>query len=302
MSLCRNIAFATLVTLGTLGLLLYPFPPPISGQLIDGVDKVAHLMLFGAMAWSWRRVLGESHRRRLLLGASLSGLALVVELIQPLTGRSCDALDWVAGTLGVIVGVTFPVESRGQLVGMGIVLGLCGGVFLVPPFLAVRAERAAWPQLVDDTGWWAAERWLENGMEVDLVEGEGIRLTSTEDDVPWRGVFRHPACADWSKAGDLEVRWFWGGDKPGIVGIRIDPEIHEHREPTYAERFQLEVQTTPGENWVGVPAAAWRLRGDGTGWETSEVRQWGFFLVDAPDFEYVLLHKVRFLNMENIAP
>ena len=35
------------VTVGALFVLFYPFPPPVAGKLIEGVDKVAHVILFG---------------------------------------------------------------------------------------------------------------------------------------------------------------------------------------------------------------------------------------------------------------
>ena len=149
---------------------------------------------------------------------------------------------------------------------------------------------------------WAEERWLKNGMEVKRVEGEGIRLTKTEEEERWPGIFRRPANADWSERGNLEFRWTWGGDEPGVVGIRIDPESHEKREPTYAERFEMDVRAEPGMNRLVIPAEKWRRRGDGTVWDAEEVRQWGFFLVDAPEFEYVVLHGVRFLNAEDAIP
>lgn len=297
-----NVRLACVVTAGALAILFYPFPPPIAGKLIDGVDKVAHVILFGAMAWAWRRVAGEGWRRQCAVGVALSGLALAVELIQPLTGRSCEVLDWVAGTTGVIVGTVFPLGAWWKLAGMGLALGLCGGAFLLPSAWAVRAERAAWPWLVDGTRLWAEWRWMKNGMEVSRLDGEGLRLEKTPEEERWPGIFRRPANSDWSRMGDLELRWTWGGDVPGQVGIRIDPELHEHREPSYAERFELDVQSVPGMNRLVIPSEKWRRRGDGTLWETKEVRQWGFFLVDAPGFEYVVLHEVRFLNEEDAVP
>lgn len=296
-----KVWFACVVTAGALGVLLYPFSQPIAGKLIEGTDKVAHIILFGAMAWAWRRVVGDGGRKQWGLGLVLSGLALAIELIQPLTGRSREVMDWVAGTVGVIVGCAFPLGSWGKLVGMGMMLGVCGGVFLVPSVLDVRAERAAWPRLLDGMRSWAQRRWMENGMEVERVEGGGIRLTKEEEE-RWPGIFRRPANADWSRMGDLELRWTWGGDKSGMVGIRIDPDLHEHREPSYAERFQMEVLSVPGQNRLVIPAEKWRMRGDGASMAVNEIRQWGFFLVDAPGFEYVVLHDVRFLNEEDTVP
>lgn len=299
---CGNVWLACAVTGGALFVLFYPFPPPIAGKLIEGVDKVAHVILFGAMAWAWRRAVGEGRQKQVAVGVALVGLALAVELIQPLTGRSCEVLDWVAGTIGVIVGTVLPMGGWWRLVGMGLALGLCGGAFLMPSVWNVRAERAAWPWLMDGTMRWAEERWLKNGVEVKRVEGEGIRLTKTEEEERWPGIFRRPANVDWSEMGDLEFRWTWGGDEPGLVGIRIDPESHENREPTYAERFEMDVRAEPGMNRLVIPAEKWRRRGDGTVWDAKEVRQWGFFLVDAPEFEYVVLHGVRFLNAEDAIP
>jgi VanZ family protein len=78
-------------------------------------DKVVHLAIYGLLAFLFAELIER------LAGASRStsaawwqsGLAVVFvalqgaadELTQPLTGRTCDLLDWVADVIGAIVAV-----------------------------------------------------------------------------------------------------------------------------------------------------------------------------------------------------
>ena len=288
-------ALACAVTLGGLAVLFGPFTVPFAGPGVEGVDKVAHVFLFGAMAWSWRRVAGERRAARWAVGLAIVALALAVEFLQPLTGRTREMMDWVAGSIGAILAVALPIGNFARLAAMGAVMAVCGAAFVVPSVYALWAEGRAWPCLLDGRLLWATQRWLANGMDVSH-SAEGLRLCINDEDVQWRGVFRQPARPDWSEMGDLEVRWTWAGAKDGIVAVRIDPRLDEHREAAYAERFQVEVASHRGENRLVIPAEQWRQTGDGRPLDASAIAQWGFFLVEGDGMEYVFLHDIRFVN------
>ena len=290
-------ALACAVTLGGLTLLFGPFSVPFAGPGIEGVDKVAHVLLFGAMAWSWRGVAGEGRGARIAVGVAIAALALAVEFLQPLTGRTREMMDCVAGSIGAFIAVAMPTGTFFRLVAMGAVMLVCGGAFVAPSAYALWAEGRAWPRLLDGKTFWATQRWLANGMDVAHT-AEGLRLRVNDEEIEWRGVFRQPARQDWSGMGDLEFSWTWAGAKDGIVAVRIDPQLDEHREATYAERFQQEVVSRRGENRLVIPAEAWRRAGDGRPIDPARIAQWGFFLVERDGMEYVLLRDVRFSETE----
>lgn len=286
-------ALACAVTLGGLAVLFGPFSVPFAGPAVDGVDKAAHVLLFGVMAFFWRRATGERAGARWAVGAALAALALAVEFLQPLTGRTREMMDWVAGSLGVLLAVALPLGGGARLAAMGVSMAICGAAFVVPSAWALWGESRAWPCLLDGGASWSAHRWLANGLDVARSAG-GLRLRANDEAVAWRGVFRRPARQDWDGMGDLELNWTWEGEKDGVVAVRIDPRLHEDREPSYGERFQLETVSRRGENRLVIPAEAWRRAGDGGPLDPSSIAQWGFFLVEADGMEYVSLHDVRF--------
>lgn len=66
-------------------------------------DKSQHLLTFGLLtAWA---ALAYPRARLAPLGLALSGLGGMIELLQPLSGRSDDLLDWIADTAGILIGL-----------------------------------------------------------------------------------------------------------------------------------------------------------------------------------------------------
>jgi VanZ family protein len=73
-------------------------------------DKTQHLVTFGVLtAWA---AIAYPRARLVPLGLALSGLGGLIELLQPLTGRSDDLYDWIADTAGVLIGVTVALAWR----------------------------------------------------------------------------------------------------------------------------------------------------------------------------------------------
>ncbi len=75
-----------------------------------GVDKVVHLVLFGALAYTAVLAgLGRSSAIGLLL---LYAAGSEVLQALPVLGRSASALDWLADAAGVLVGIALTVAAR----------------------------------------------------------------------------------------------------------------------------------------------------------------------------------------------
>jgi len=87
---------------------LVPLPPgPGQAFLFPGSDKVAHALAYAVLCalivWS---TAGVRRGGRLLASAGAAGLfGLLMELLQPLTGRTCDMKDWAADVLGVVAAI-----------------------------------------------------------------------------------------------------------------------------------------------------------------------------------------------------
>ncbi len=80
-------------------------PPPAP----EGADKLVHLVAFVALAFPLART-GRFGLIPVLIGASAFGA--IIELIQPTFNRSADLNDWVADTLGVLIGIGLGLAYR----------------------------------------------------------------------------------------------------------------------------------------------------------------------------------------------
>jgi VanZ family protein len=80
--------------------ILWPLeaPPPVP----EGADKLVHFIAFVALAFPLART-GRFGVIPVLIGASAFGAT--IELIQPTFNRSAELSDWVADTLGVLIGI-----------------------------------------------------------------------------------------------------------------------------------------------------------------------------------------------------
>ncbi|WP_053084927.1 VanZ family protein [Nereida ignava] len=80
--------------------MLWPLdaPPPAP----EGTDKLVHFSAFAALAFPLART-GRLGLVAIFIGASTFGG--LIELIQPTFNRSADLGDWVADTVGVVIGI-----------------------------------------------------------------------------------------------------------------------------------------------------------------------------------------------------
>ena len=87
--------------------MLWPLeaPPPVP----EGSDKLVHFMAFAALAFPLART-GRFGIIPVLIGASAFGA--IIELIQPTVNRSADLNDWVADTLGALIGIGLGLAYR----------------------------------------------------------------------------------------------------------------------------------------------------------------------------------------------
>ena len=93
----------TVVTVAMLWPLEAPRPAP------EGSDKLVHFIAFAALAFPLART-GRFGLIPVLIGASAFGA--IIELIQPTFNRSAELSDWVADTLGVLIGIGLGLAYR----------------------------------------------------------------------------------------------------------------------------------------------------------------------------------------------
>jgi VanZ family protein len=102
-----DIPLTLIVTLTLTVAMLWPLeaPPPAP----EGSDKLVHLVAFAALAFPLART-----RRFGLLPIFICANAFggAIELIQPSFNRSADLNDWIADSVGVVLGICFGLLYR----------------------------------------------------------------------------------------------------------------------------------------------------------------------------------------------
>ena len=91
-----TVAIALVLTIA----MLWPINQSPPGP--DGSDKSIHLVAFAALVFPFARTRRFGLTWPLIGGSFFGGL---IEVIQPLFGRSADMYDWIADILGVICGI-----------------------------------------------------------------------------------------------------------------------------------------------------------------------------------------------------
>ena len=102
-----DIPLTVVVTTVLTATMLWPLEtvPPAP----EGVDKLIHFMAFVALVFP----LARTARLGLLpvfIGASAFGA--IIELIQPTFNRRAELSDWIADTLGVLIGIGLGLAYR----------------------------------------------------------------------------------------------------------------------------------------------------------------------------------------------
>ena len=95
-----DIPLTAIVAVTLTVVMLWPLdaPPPAP----EGSDKLVHFIAFAALAFPLART-GRLGLVVVFIGASAFGG--LIELIQPTFNRSADLGDWVADTVGVVIGI-----------------------------------------------------------------------------------------------------------------------------------------------------------------------------------------------------
>ena len=102
-----DIPLTQIILLTVTVAMLWPLdqPPPAP----EGINKLVHFIAFAALAFPLART-GRFGLIPVLIGASAFGG--LIELIQPTFNRSAELSDWVADTLGVLIGIGLGLAYR----------------------------------------------------------------------------------------------------------------------------------------------------------------------------------------------
>ena len=102
-----DIPLTAVVTAVLTAAMLWPLEAPHPAP--EGSDKLVHFVAFAALAFPLART-GRFGVIPVLIGASTFGA--IIELIQPTFNRSAELSDWIADTLGVLIGISLGLVYR----------------------------------------------------------------------------------------------------------------------------------------------------------------------------------------------
>ena len=226
----RSWGTPEIVAIGALvGLLFMPLPGKFAAPWVGALQDLAHVPLFFVVAWLLRRFTGSAGAAAVLA----LGLAIVVEPLQSLVGRSSTLDDVVRGALGVAAFVGWHLAS-------GISASL-PRIFVRVAAIAASAAwplAIAWPTVVDALAAWREFPVLaefSSPRETRRWVAEGCRLTFGRDDAgagvgvmdcrPTGGasssIFLFPVLRDWSRFGSLRIELTVDGEPmPITVSVR----------------------------------------------------------------------------------
>ncbi len=112
----QNIACLLLWSAAVTILSLLPHPPGARAlAALPGRDFMGHLVAYTVLCVLAVRAIGTgTFRSRLGVAAAAAAFGLLLELVQPLTGRAFEWSDVLADGLGVAIGLVLAVAA-GQL-------------------------------------------------------------------------------------------------------------------------------------------------------------------------------------------
>lgn len=101
----KIVTRTTWITLGWLliGVVFYAslFPVPYPKTELNHMDKVHHFLSYGILMLWFSQLFHGKHR--LLLLMALISMGILIEFIQPYTGRMFDPFDMLANSAGALV-------------------------------------------------------------------------------------------------------------------------------------------------------------------------------------------------------
>lgn len=226
-----------------IGLLLIGLFVPVPGRFLSPwvgcLEDLVHVPLFGLLAWLIWRVANVS---ALTASGLALGLAIIVEPIQSLVGRSASLGDVVRGACGIAIflswraAASLPTQGARTLVRLTSV-ALAAGLPIAEAWPTLSDAAAAWrafPVLADFSSSWQSNRWVADGCSITCQEirpgrGVGVLQCGTNgSSTPALVLF--PILRDWSRFRALHIDFTVEGDPLPITlsvrdGRHVDPPL-----------------------------------------------------------------------------
>jgi hypothetical protein len=255
----RSWCAINVVAAATLAALLFaPLPGRFAAPWVGGLQDFAHVPLMALVPWLLKRITGAGD---LAAAAMALGLAIAVEPLQTLVGRSASFGDVTRGAFGIAIFLGWQLAAKAPSGWRRVAvraLAIAAGSAL--PLAAV------WPTLIDAVAAWRefpvladfstpqeARRWTTVGCRLECEptspdEGAGVGILQCEPDQASPGLILLPVVRNWSRYGALHIDFTVVGDPlPITFSVRDGRRVAPPR-----RRFDLPAVYSPGRQTVRI--------------------------------------------------
>jgi hypothetical protein len=231
----------------------------------------------------------------------------LLEVAQPLLGRSRDLLDWCYSGGGLVLAgqLYFRRTYRNRVLRMGTPV-LCGLLIVtacIPILRVVYARFLAhvqYPVIADFHSPIIISRWERVGCDVsaggqfDVWSNLG-KVCVTNELTEYPGIHLRDFPRNWTDAKALELDLIWSESEPRGVWVRWDDRVDY---PVYAERYQNMFVMTQGLNKITIDRSQLERSSGGRLMDLAHVQRLGLFFDQAKRGDVVYIRHIR-LNLEN---
>lgn len=247
------------------------------------------LTLFAHAYWPWDTT--PSPRRRLYAAGGMTLLSALIELIQPLAGRSHSWTDFINGFTGILIALLYLAQSR-----LLIPLTLASILLAFHPawkeFAAMHWRATHFPLLADFESDTQLPLWVGSGLghvpndqpertRQHASHGEWSLRVTTPNKGTWPGVRLLNGAQDWRGKTALAFD-IWNPGPPFTLSIRIDDDFpHKHHQDRFNSLFPL----VPGWNHITIPIIEIETRPKNRRLNLAAIQRTIFF-VDKPKAEH----------------
>ena len=260
------------------------------GRIVAVSRDFMHFPLFAILAAIllnfWPRHHTAVAKAGVVAGAAVV-LALLIEVIQPLAGRSAAWLDVALGTAGsfAVAAVYLGLRSASGRAKRWL-CATAGLLFLAScaPLAIVAVDRIfalrQFPLIDSFERPAEVSRWIAEGCRLSQTPDHAthgryaLKLEVTGDGGAYPGAYLADGVLDWRGYNRLSLDVFYEGDAARVLWIRMDDRPF----PTYAERVQVPVDLQPGANQISIDLEAFARTPGGRPLDLSRVQTLWLFL------------------------
>ena len=283
-----------------------------SGRISSYTQDLAHFPLFAIIAaimlFLWPRHRTAVAKAGVVSGAAVS-LALLIEIFQPLAGRSAALGDILLGTAGcfsvvaVYLGLrTASERARRWLVATAVVLLLLS----VLPLMLILGDqwsaRRAFPVIDSferpvELGRWVVEGCLVSQSPDHVTHGKSsMRLEVIPSEERYPSAFLGDGAMDWRGYRRLKLDVYLEGGGSRTLWVRAD----DRETPPYEERAQVAIEIKAGANRLALDVPAFAQLPGGRVLDLGHIVTFGVFLDGAQPGDVLYLDQLALSGRERV--